>query len=236
MQTVIHRTPMRARVWGVSLHCNTCATAIPSKQKFALWTYLTRTNRCGTCKHLLWTRIPWIELVFATTFGALAAYFGFAWDLPAYLVAFAALIAITIVDIRHYIIPNRILYPALFLDIALFAVAAIALDDASAFLSALIGMGGAGLFFFIVWFVYPKGMGFGDVRLALLIGLITGWVSLANVFLGVFLGVFSGAAVGVLFVLMRFLTHRDPIPYGPFLALGGVVSVLWGDTLVNWMG
>jgi leader peptidase (prepilin peptidase)/N-methyltransferase len=86
-------------------------------------------------------------------------------------------------------------------------------------------MAASWLFFFIVYIVNPKGMGFGDVRLSALNGFMTGWIAIGNAFLGIFLGLFLGAIIGVGLMLFRIKGRKDPIPYGPFLALGALLAI-----------
>jgi leader peptidase (prepilin peptidase)/N-methyltransferase len=89
-------------------------------------------------------------------------------------------------------------------------------------------------FLFLVHLIHPRGMGFGDVKLAGLLGLYLGWITLGHVPLGLFLGFFMGAAVGVALMATRRRTRRDPIPFGPFLAMGAVVAVLVGRPILDW--
>lgn len=236
MQVVLVRAPMRERVLGVRPHCTCCGSGLRARSVVPGIAYLTRSNRCVVCESRIWTRLPWLEILTAITLGYVGLDIGFAWSLPAYFVAFNALLAITIVDVQYYMIPNRILYPSLFSMIVLFGLAALLGRNGEEFMSAIAGMGSATVFFWLIWVIYPRGMGKGDVRLAALVGLMTGWLSLANVFLGLFLGVALGGIVGLLAMITMFLRHSDPIPYGPFLVAGGAASVLWGPQIVDaWL-
>ena len=82
----------------------------------------------------------------------------------------------------------------------------------------------------------PKGMGFGDVRIAGLIGMLLGWLSIGHVLLGLFLGFLTAAVVGVGLVAVGLRTRKDNVPFGPFLALGAVLSVLFGSPILSWYG
>ncbi len=161
---------------------------------------------------------------------------GLAWALPAYLVFFTALLVITIVDYRHYIIPTRIVYPSVLCCAVLLALAAL-IDGAYEMLGqAIIGMFAAWLFFFVVWFIYPRGMGFGDVRLSLLVGLLTGWIGYGNVVLSLLFGLMIGAVVGVVLMILRLRGRKDAIPFGPFLAAGASLSVLFSSFFASSLG
>ena len=84
-----------------------------------------------------------------------------------------------------------------------------------------------------MWVVYPAGMGFGDVRLAFVLGLFLGWLSLGHVLVGIFCGFLLGAVIGVVLVVFRIRSRKDAIPFGPFLAAGAAVTVLVGDPMVQ---
>ncbi len=230
LQPLAQRTPMRERMGLPASHCMCCGIAISRTQAFPWTARILRINECATCRQALWTTTPFFELVCAFALAAVAARFGWAWALPAYLLFAYSATAICYIDMRHHIIPNRIVYTTLFASVALLGIAAIADNSADSLVRALIGMVGASGFFFIVWFIYPKGMGYGDVRLALLIGLFTGWIGIGNVFLGVMAGLLLGAVSGLFFVVLRFVGMKDPIPYGPFLIAGAFVSIFFGPT------
>ena len=154
--------------------------------------------------------------------------------LPAYLVFLTSLMAISVIDLDLNIIPNRIVYPTIFLSVPLLAVAATVDGDFNQLGRALVGGTLAFLALSLVWLVYPAGMGFGDVRLAFVLGLFLGWLSLGHVLVGIFCGFLLGAVVGVVLVALRIRSRKDAIPFGPFLAAGAAVTVLVGDPLVRW--
>jgi leader peptidase (prepilin peptidase) / N-methyltransferase len=169
----------------------------------------------------------------AVVLGVGGATIGWTWTLPAYVVFFLALTVISVIDLRHYLIPNRVVYPALYATFVLLVAAAIIEGSGHHLVDALIGMACAWFFFFVVWFIYPRGMGFGDVRLSALVGLVSGWVGLGNVVLSVLLALLIGAFVGVALIVVRLRSRKQAIPFGPFLALGATISVLWGAQLMR---
>lgn len=178
---------------------------------------------------------PWwgIGLVAAALSMAAAVRFGADWALPAYLVFFAALVVVSLVDVQSRVIPTRVAGPAILLCAGLLAVAAAAHDDWSRFGTSLLGAALAGGSLLTVHLVTPAGMGFGDVRLATLIGLALGWLSLGTVALGMLLAFFLAAAVGVGLRRLRGGTGGD-VPLGPYLSAGAVVAVLFGDQMIRW--
>ncbi len=157
--------------------------------------------------------------------------------LPAYLVFFTSLLAISVIDFDLHIIPNRLVYPTIFVSVPLLALAAGAAGDWGQLRRALLGAALAWLGLLLVHLASPAGMGFGDVRLAFVLGLFLGWLSLRHVLTGIFLGFLLGAVIGVGLVLTRVRSRKDAVPFGPFLAGGAILAVLFGDQIIRtWFG
>jgi leader peptidase (prepilin peptidase)/N-methyltransferase len=171
--------------------------------------------------------------VTAILLGAAAARLGPAPDLAAYCVLFAGLVAVSVADIRVGLVPRKVLYPTLVLmTVALTAAAAVAGDwrplaDAAA--------GGAVAFFafFAVWWLSPRAMGFGDVRLAGVVGAGLGWLGFYQVYLGFLTAFVVGAGIGLVKMAVQGTGRKTVLPFGPALAVGAVVGVLWGGYLAN---
>jgi len=179
-------------------------------------------------------RYPFVELLTALLFAAVGARFHDSWALPAFLLLAAALIAISAIDLEHFIIPNRIVYPVGIASVILLAGAAALEHSWSPFGRALLGALGAFLFFFVLHIVSPRGMGFGDVRLSAVLGLFLGWLGGMYVFGGLFLGFFLGAVIGVALIAVGRRGRKQHIPFGPFLAAGTMIFVLCGSPIVDW--
>ncbi len=148
----------------------------------------------------------------------------------------AALVALSAIDLEHYILPNRILYPTDGAAIVLLAVASAATHDWGAFGRALIAGSVAFAVFFVIHIVSPRGMGFGDVRLAFLLGLALGWLGWGEVAGGLFAGFVYGAVIGMVLIAVKVRGRKQQIPFGPFLATGTMTFVLFGSPLVHWYG
>lgn len=177
---------------------------------------------------------PWVEAATALLFAAAALRFGADWVLPAYLVFFAALLAVTVIDLEHFIVPNRIVVATLAVSATLL-VAAAALDgDWSSLRTALPGALAAGAGLLVINLVSPKGMGMGDVKLAVVLGLFLGWIDLAHVVLGLFMGFLLGALGGLVLIVLGRRSRTDHLPFAPFLAGGAVLAVLFGGPILRW--
>jgi leader peptidase (prepilin peptidase)/N-methyltransferase len=177
---------------------------------------------------------PALELATAVLFTAAALRLGSDWALPAFLVFFAALVAVTVIDLEHYIVPNRIVLATLVVSVPLLALAALVEGDWLSLRTALIGSVAAGAGLLVINLISPRGMGMGDVKLALVLGLYLGWLDLGHVLLGLFLGFLLGAVGGVALIVLKLRTRRDHVPFAPFLAGGAVLTVLLGNSLLGW--
>jgi leader peptidase (prepilin peptidase)/N-methyltransferase len=171
-------------------------------------------------------RYPIVE---AATGAVFALAYGLLGPTPDFVVAaalLAALIAITAIDLSHQIIPDVITLPGIVVG----AVLAIALHPV-AWLETLLGILVGGGLFLVIILASGGGMGGGDMKLGAMMGAFLGW---KLVLLAILLGVFAGGAVAIGLLVTGTKGRKDPVPFGPFLALGGVVSLLWGDNLLAW--
>jgi leader peptidase (prepilin peptidase)/N-methyltransferase len=170
----------------------------------------------------------------AALFAGLAARYDDSWVLPAFLAVAAGLVALSVVDVELFLLPNRIVYPLAVTTLVLLGVAALgdgAWDDLRrALLGGVVAMLALGL----VHLVSPRSMGFGDVKLAFVLGLVLGWLGWSELVLGLFCGFLAGAVVGVALIVLCHRGRRDHLPFGPFLALGTLVVLLWGDVMLRW--
>jgi leader peptidase (prepilin peptidase)/N-methyltransferase len=154
--------------------------------------------------------------------------------LPAFLVLTASLIAISAIDLEHFIIPNKIVYPTGYAGVILLALAALLEHDWAPFGRGLLGGLAAFTFFFLLHLAVPAGMGFGDVRLSAVLGLFLGWLGWGYVLGGLFTGFLYGAVIGMLLIAFGRRGRRQHIPFGPFLAAGTMTFVLFGAQIINW--
>ncbi|HXX91690.1 MAG TPA: A24 family peptidase [Acidimicrobiales bacterium] len=230
LEVVVERTGDRHpfdRPWW---RCPSCDAPARGLGLVPLVRCFDRAGGCRQCHKPIahaWRPLD-LAIVTAVVFGALAWRFGAQPALAAYVVFAAGLIAISAVDLEHMRIPNRILYPTLLSTAVLLTVAS-AVDDRWGSLArgAIAGAAGFGAFF-VVHLVVPKGMGFGDVRLAGLVGLGAGWLGLGHGFVAFATAFLLGAFIGLGVMIATGGGRKTKIPFGPFLAAGALVAVLWG--------
>lgn len=153
--------------------------------------------------------------------------------LAPFCVLAVSLVAISAVDLEKFLIPNRIVYPTLALVVPLLVVSSGVDHRWGSLARAAIAGAAAFVGFAAVHLAVPRGMGFGDVRLAGLVGLATGWLGLGHAFVAFLAGFVLGAVIGIVVMLATGGGRKTRIPFGPFLASGAVVAVLWGGPIAN---
>jgi len=166
-----------------------------------------------------------------------AARFGASLAVLPYLVFYAALLVLSAIDIEHHRLPDNVVFPALGITTALIIGVSTVLEGPARALPALVGAGVYFLLLAVPWFIYPKGLGFGDVKLAALLGLHIGWIY-AGFIQGVALILYSlvvacgiGVATGVGVMIAR--RKRAEFPFGPALAVGTVVIITFSDAILG---
>ncbi|HSH60783.1 MAG TPA: prepilin peptidase, partial [Acidimicrobiales bacterium] len=188
LNVVVHRVPRQESVVAPRSRCPACGTQLSARDNLPVLSWLLLHGRCRSCGVAISPRYPLIEFLTGALFAVTAVRLGADWALPAFLVVVAGLIAISAVDLERFIVPNRILYPTLFLAAPLLVLAGALGDDWSSVRTAAIGGALAWGLLLVIHLISPKGMGFGDVRLAGLIGMTLGWLSVGHVLVGLFLG------------------------------------------------
>ena len=232
LNVAIWRIPRRLSVVRPPSHCPSCEAFLRVRDLVPVVSWLLLRGRCRACAAPISVRYPVVELTTAVLFAAVGVRFGASWALPAYLVFVAVAVVLAGIDLDTMTLPRRIIYGSGVAAVVLLAVAAVATGEPSRLTGAAIGAGGALLFFLVLHLIAPGGMGFGDVRLAGLIGLHLGWLGLLEVPTGLFLGFGLGAVFGLGWLAYQRAALRTHIPFGPFLAAGAVLTVLWGQPLV----
>ena len=231
---LVDRVPSKRSLRPLSGGCRACAPVDDADGPAVgavLWPVGRRCRVCGRARS---PRYPVAQLLTAVAFAAVGLRFGADWAVPAYLVFFTSLLAVSLIDLELNIIPNRIVYPTIWLSLPLLALAAVAEGELDRLGWALVGAAAAWAVLLVIHLVSPAGMGFGDVRLSFVLGLFLGWLDLRLVLVGIFLGFLLGSVLGVLMVALGLRSRKDHIPFGPFLAAGAAVAVLAGDPLVEW--
>lgn len=142
-------------------------------------------------------------------------------------------VALAVIDWRTRLLPTKVIAPSYVVVGALAAVAAWSESDLDALVTAGLGWLVAGGTFFLLWFIYPRGMGYGDVRLSGVLGIALGYLGWSELLVGVYAGFILGGLGGGLLSLLR-VVDRKAYPFGPFMLVGAVVGVLFGPYVADW--
>jgi leader peptidase (prepilin peptidase) / N-methyltransferase len=228
LSVVAHRVPRGESIVGPRSRCASCGAQIAAYDNIPILSWLLLRGRCRHCGERISARYPLIEvgtgLLFALTVLVLRHE---PTQLVLGLVFVATLAAITLTDLELRVIPNKVLIVS--------AIAAVALAtalDASSLPERAIAAVAAGGLLFAVALAYPRGMGMGDVKLAGMMGLYLGRAVAPAIFTALVAGTVVGAAVIARYGAKE--GRKKGIPFGPWLALGGLVGVFAGDAIVDW--
>ncbi len=210
--------------------CPKCEHKITALENIPLFSYLFLKGRCRGCKTPISIRYPFVELLTGIAFAFCAFHFGFGWPLLFAIIITAYFVALSFIDIDHQILPDNMTLPLLWLGLLL------ALNQTYIELSNAIIGAAAG--YLVLWSIYwlfklltgKEGMGYGDFKLLAVIGALVGWQKLPIVIL---LSASVGAIIGGGQLLIQKKDSQTKIPFGPYLAVAGWVTFLWGDSLFN---
>ena len=222
---VAHRVPLGESLVSPGSRCPVCGSPVKPYDNIPVVSWLLLRGRCRNCGARISPRYPLVELATALVFAAVVAVRGFDDDLVLELPFVAALIALAAIDYDHKLLPNKIVYP-----LAAYGVIATLLVDRDDLVENLIAGAAAFAFLLAAVIAYPRGMGMGDVKLAGAMGLYLG-LSVIPALLAAFL---SGSVVGIFIIAREGAAGRKKaVPFGVFLALGGIVGVLAGPELID---
>lgn len=233
LNVVIWRVPRGESIASPPSHCPSCGNPVRPRDNVPVVSWLLLRGRCRDCKTQISRRYPLVELATGVVFAVMAVRFGFDAVLPAFLYLAAVGVALWMIDLDVKRLPNAIVLPS-------YIVAAVLLTGASAvtgewgdLLRAVLGMAALYGFYFALAFIYPAGMGFGDVKLAGVLGLYLGYLGWGEVVTGAFLGFLFGGVVGIGLMVVRKAGRKSQIPFGPFMLAGALVAILWGGALAD---
>lgn len=225
LNVVAHRVPRGESLVSPPSRCPECGEPVRPYDNIPVVSWLLLRGRCRSCGTRISPRYPLVELVTALAFAAVVAVRGFDNDLILELPLVAALIALAAIDFDHKLLPNKIVYP-----LAAYGLIATLLVDRDDLVENVASGAGAFAFLLAAVIAYPRGMGMGDVKLAGAMGLYLG-LSIIPALLVAFL---AGSLVGVVILAREGAAGRKKaVPFGVFLALGGIVALLVGPELID---
>lgn len=234
LNVCIYRIPRNISIIFPASRCPSCNTPIRPLDNIPVFSYLFLGGKCRVCKAKIAFRYPLVEFLNASLYALVVWRYGPAWDAVVYCIFCSALVVITFIDLDFQIIPDRITLPGL--PIALIAGAFLLPDpfmrySALGVRDSVIGFLAGGGLFYLVALVSRGGMGGGDIKMMAMVGSLTGWKS---VLLTTFLGSLTGSLVGLFLMIFRGKGRKTKIPFGPFLALGSLLTLFLGQEILSW--
>jgi len=233
LNVCIDRLPRNESIINPPSHCPVCQHKLAAKDLIPVFSYLRLRGRCRYCQAAIPRRLFWVELATALIFAFLYWHYGLSVELGVMAFYACLFIIIFVIDLEHGLILNKVVYPGMVVALLLALLPRpwltqwVVTGVANAALGGAIGFG----IFLLIAIVSRGGMGWGDVKLAALIGLATGF---PLVFFSIIMGAILGGIVAVALVIAKKRKRRQTIPFGPFLALAAMITLLWGSNILSW--
>ena len=239
LNVCIDRLPQNKSIVFPPSHCEACQHKLSAKDLIPVFSYLRLRGRCRYCQASIPQKLMWVELATAVIFALLYWHYRLNPELGVMAFYACLFIIIFVIDLEHSLILNKVVYPSMVVALLLslipqswlaqetWLIPTIEPGIASAALGGAIGF----IVFLLIALVSRGGMGWGDVKLAALIGLATGF---PLVFLAIIMAAILGGIMAVALLAAKKKGRRQMIPFGPFLAVAAMVTLLWGTNILSW--
>lgn len=233
LNVVVWRVPRDESVVHPASACPACQHEIRARDNIPLISWMMLRGRCRECADPISRRYPLVEATTAVLFLVMLGRFGLDPVLPAYLYLMAVGLALALIDLDCKRLPDVLTLPSYPIALVLFGLATLLHTDTGEPLRAVLGGVAMGLVYFVLWFAYPAGMGFGDVKLSGLLGLFTAWIGWGAWAVGLFAGFLFGGVFAIGLVIAHRAGRKTAVPFGPFMLVGALVAILAGQDLWN---
>jgi leader peptidase (prepilin peptidase)/N-methyltransferase len=233
LNVCIDRLPQNESIVIPPSHCAACQHKLSPKDLIPVFSYLRLRGRCRYCQTPIPRRLFWVELASAVIFALLFWHYGLTPDLGIMIFYDCVFTIVFVIDLEHGLILNKVAYPSMVVALLLALVPQPRLTlmiepgIASAALGGAIGFA----IFLLIAIISRGGMGWGDVKLAALIGLATGF---PLVFVAIIMGAILGGIVAGALLITKRTKRRATIPFGPFLAAAAMATLVWGTDILSW--
>jgi len=241
INVIADRLPADKSIISPPSHCSECQYKIPARDNIPIFSYLWLGGHCRKCGTTIPIRLLWVELGTAALFAFLYWHYGLSWEMALVTFYCCVFIVLLLIDLEHNILPNKIVYPGMVVALVMAGLGSIfgfepGYTADSGFRLWIVDTAVGGSIGFVLLLLpailYQGGMGWGDVKLAALIGLVTGF---PLVLLAMFLAIVSGGLIAGILLLLKLKSRKDAIPFGPFLSLAAVITLFWGNDFLNWL-
>lgn len=227
----IYRIPRNESIIFPASHCPKCHSPIKPVDNIPLLSYILLKGRCRNCKSKISIQYPIVEFLSGLIYLIIYLTYGLSIQTLVYIILSSALIIIAFIDLNEQIVPDIISLPGIVAGLVLsFFVPYISfIDSASGIVVGggiilIIGLAGSAIF-------KKEAMGGGDVKLAAMVGAFLGW---RYIIISLFLGFFLGALAGIILIISKIRSREDAVPFGPFIVLGSLITLLWGEKIITW--
>jgi leader peptidase (prepilin peptidase)/N-methyltransferase len=236
LNVVIHRVPRGESLLRPASHCPQCTAPVRPWHNVPFVGWLVLRGRCADCAAPIGIRYPLVELGTGVLFVAIAARLGGSTllVLPAWLYLAAIAVALALIDLDVLRLPNAIVLPSYIVAPLLFLPAVVIGRDWSAALRGLLAMAALWSFYFLLSVVYPGGMGFGDVKLAGILGLYLGSLGWSSVAVGTLAAFVLGGAAGLTLMAFGRAGRRTALPFGPSMLAGALLALFAAAPITDW--
>ncbi len=224
LEVVIYRVPRKLSIVRPGSNCPGCKKSISFYDNIPVLSYLILRGKCRNCGSKIPFTSPIIEILTSLSFLANYFFYGISLKTLSGIILCCLLIAVSFIDLKFRIIPNVIVLPFTIVGLILSIT-----GNLGQWWFPLAYCAGAFAFMLIIHLIYPRGMGMGDVKLSLMIGAFL----VKNVIVGLFLGFLTGAVFGLALIIKK-RKFKQSMPFGPFIALGSVIALFYGDYILKW--
>ena len=227
----IYRIPKNESIIYPASHCPKCRTTIKPVDNIPLLSYILLKGRCRNCGSKISIQYPVVELLTVIIYLIIYLIYGLSIQSLIYIILSSALIIIAFIDLNEQIVPDVISLPGIGVGLILsFFVPYLSFINSA--LGVVVGGGIILIIALVGSMIFKKeAMGGGDVKLAAMIGAFLGW---RYTIISLFLGFFLGALAGIFLILSKIKSKEEMVPFGPFIALGSLITLLWGEKIIAW--
>jgi leader peptidase (prepilin peptidase) / N-methyltransferase len=241
LNVVADRLPEGKSIITPPSHCSQCNHQISARDNIPIISYLWLKGRCRYCGAAIPRRLLWVELGTGILFAFLYWHYGLGWELALIIMYCCFFISLLLIDLEHSILPNKIIYPGIIIALVIASLGSIFGFEpvdivGSGFRLWIVDSSVGGCIGFLLLLVpallYHDGMGWGDIKLAALIGFITGF---PLVLISILLGIIIGGITAAILLALKIKGRKDAIPFGPFLCLAAMATLFWSSNILSWL-
>jgi leader peptidase (prepilin peptidase)/N-methyltransferase len=231
---LIHRVPRGESVVNPPSACPACSQPVRRRHNVPVVSWLWLRGKCADCGTRISPRYPLVELSVGVVFALITALVSDPWILPLLLVLGYCGIVLSAIDFEHHRLPDRIVAPFAVATVVSIGIALQGPSTGADAWRALMGAGALGAFYFLIFVIYPAGMGWGDVKVAPVIGATLGVFGWPQVVVGGFSAFLWGSLIGIGVLILKKGNRKTGIPFGPWMFVGAWTGIIAGPTLGHW--